>query len=189
MKTPFIKTPLKVTLDRGVRKGMAQRMIGPLDWIGWPALGVLAATIVLATPMKVFGLYLPEPVLPLALAFAWPLIRPSYVAPLVLALMGAFLDYFWGAPLGFWTLSLMIVYGVIFLLRGYMVGQDMMVIAGLYGVAVIGFFILTTLMATIDSGMVPRLISVFEQALATFASVFLVLWLLESYVHADVRFQ
>ncbi|MDC7677650.1 hypothetical protein [Asticcacaulis machinosus] len=189
MKTPFIKTPLKVTLDRGVRKGMAQRMIGPLDWIGWPALWVLAGTILLATPMKIFGLYLPEPVLPLALAFSWPLIRPSYIAPLVLALMGAFLDYFWGAPLGFWTLSLMIVYGVTFLLRGYIVGQDMMVITALYGSAVIGFFVLNTLLATIDSGMVPRLISVFEQALATFAAVFLVLWLLETFVHADVRFQ
>ena len=52
-------------VNSGLRGGVASRVITPWDWIFAPALMSLALTIVLATPFKLFGLYLPEPVSPL----------------------------------------------------------------------------------------------------------------------------
>ncbi len=48
-------------------------------------------------------LQLPEPVFPMAPAFAWAMIRPSVLAPLVLLVMGLFLDLLWGGPIGLWA--------------------------------------------------------------------------------------
>jgi rod shape-determining protein MreD len=46
-------------------------------WIVLPALLAVFATVLMATPVRLFGFGLPEPVWPMALAFAWPVIRPS----------------------------------------------------------------------------------------------------------------
>jgi rod shape-determining protein MreD len=119
-------------VNSGLRGGAASRLITPWDWIFAPALMSFALTVVLATPFKLFGLYLPEPVSPLILAFVWPLIRPSFIAPPTLALLGLFLDAFWGAPMGFWTLNLMLVYGVLLMARSYIIGQDTVVVFGIF---------------------------------------------------------
>ncbi len=74
-----------------MRRAVAVRVVGPMQWIVYPALIAIAATIVLQTPVEVFGLHLPEPVIPTVLAFAWPLIRPSVLAPLVLVVLGLLL--------------------------------------------------------------------------------------------------
>ena len=50
----------------------------PIALAASTALLVLAATVVLGTPLQLFGLHLPEPVIPMILAFAWPLIRPVF---------------------------------------------------------------------------------------------------------------
>jgi rod shape-determining protein MreD len=86
-----------------VRRPVAVRVVGPVQWIVYPALAVLAATLVLAVPVELFGLKLPEPVMPMMLAFAWPLMRPSMIAPVVLILVGLFIDLFWGGMLGVWA--------------------------------------------------------------------------------------
>ena len=54
-------------------------------------------TVVFAAPLRVLGLQLPEPVFGLVLAFAWPIIRPSVLAPFVLLAYGLFTDLYWGA--------------------------------------------------------------------------------------------
>ncbi len=188
---PLMKRGLfeRSPLNRGMRGGMASRIITPWDWILFPALVSLGLTIVLATAFQPFGLYLPEPVTPLLLAFAWPLIRPSYFAPFVLGALGLFLDFFWGAPLGFWTLGLMLVYGVLVGVRTYVIGQEWIVVLGAFILTELVFFGLGTIVITIDSGSVPRLWGVFEQAFATGLGFPAVLYLMEKYLHADVRFQ
>ena len=109
---------------------MANRVIGPWEWIFLPALLAIVLTIVVATPIKIFGLELPEPVAPLILAYVWPLIRPSYIAPVVLTGLGLFLDAYWSAPIGFYTLPLMLVYGTLIIVRTYVAGQDWRVVFG-----------------------------------------------------------
>lgn len=164
-------------------------IVGPQDWLLYPALMAVLATLVLATDLPLpFGWDLPEPVWPVALAFAWPLIRPSFIAPVLLGLMGLFLDYFWGAPLGFYVIGLMAVHAATLIIRSYIVGQDTWVVIGAYTLAVLLFFTLGVIMTTLDSGVVPRLISVFEQMLATWCLVVVVLILLERFLNSDVRF-
>ena len=47
----------------------------PWRWLLLPAAVSIVLTIVLAAPIRLFGFGMPEPVLPLVLAFAWPVIR------------------------------------------------------------------------------------------------------------------
>jgi len=190
MKSPFQRRPRPSgsTFNRSARQAMASRIIGPWDWLIAPALISAVAIVVLATAVQPFGLYLPEPVSPLVLAFAWPLIRPSYIAPFVLGALGLFCDMFWGAPVGFWTLSLLIVYGSLVAARTYIIGQDWLVVFAVWVVTELAFFTLCTLFAALDTGVVPRLWGVFEQMLATTILFPFVVYMLEKYLHADARF-
>ena len=187
MKAPFAFD--KKPMNKGLRSGMAARVVGPWEWIIVPALVVLAATILLSVPFQPFGFDLPEPVCPLILAFTWPLIRPSYIAPVVLGALGLYLDFHWGQAIGFWTLNLMLVYGGLILARTWIIGQDWVVIFGLFLLTELLFFGVGVLFITLDTGMVPRLWGVVEQAFATTLLFPFVLYLLEKYVHSDVRFQ
>ncbi len=81
-----------------------------MGWIFIPALLALAGTVLLAAPVKLFGLQLPEPLLPMVLAFAWPLIRPSMLAPLVLFVLGCLVDIVLGHRFGLAPLMLLGVY-------------------------------------------------------------------------------
>ena len=191
MRTPFSGSGNYVTgtpINRGLRGGMAGKIIGPWDWIIAPALLSVVLTVILAAPLQPFGFDLPEPVSPLILAFAWPLIRPSYFAPFALGLLGLFLDFFWGAPLGFWTINLMLVYGVLVFVRTWIIGQEWIVVFGCFLLAELVFFAFGTLLTTLDSGSIPRLWGVVEQAFATTLLFPYVLYLMEKYVHSDVRF-
>ncbi|MGZ3305112.1 MAG: hypothetical protein ACXU8U_04555 [Asticcacaulis sp.] len=190
MKSPFQRRRQRQssTFNRGARQALASRVIGPWDWIIAPALICVGLTILLATAVQPLGLDLPEPVSPLVLAFAWPLIRPSYFAPLVLGLLGLFLDLFWHAPTGFWTLSLMLVYGCLVAARSYIIGQDLLVVFLVWLLVELAFFTVCTVFAVLDAGAVPRLWGVFEQMLATTILFPAVVYLLEKYLHADARF-
>lgn len=107
-----------------MRRAAAVRSVGPVQWVLIPAAITLLATLVLATPVSLFGLRLPEPVIPLVLAFAWPMIRPSIIAPVLLTLIGLLIDIFWNMPLGLWTLALLAVYGLVLSVRSLLIGQD-----------------------------------------------------------------
>ncbi len=190
MKAPFSSRKFKRDnpLNRGMRGGMAAKIVNPWDWIGAPALICILVTVVLAAPIQPFGFYLPEPVCAFVLAFAWPLIRPSYIAPVVLGALGLFLDMFYNTPLGLWTLLLMLMYGALTALRTYVVGQEWIIVFGIYVLAEVVIFGLGAVFMTLDTGGVPRLWGVFEQMFATTLLFPFVLYLLEKYLHADVRF-
>ena len=171
------------------RRPSAVKVVGPLQWIVYPALIAVAGTVVLATPIELFGLTLPEPVIPLVLAFAWPLIRPSVLAPLVLLLLGLFLDLFRGSPLGMWPLALLVPYGVVLLSRPYVAGQDTRVLFAWYvGVSFLAFA-LAYLAVTLTFGMPPSLIALFWQILPTLLLFPLAHYLLERFDDGDLRFR
>ena len=73
-------------------------------------------------------------------------------------------------------------------LRGYIVGQDWRVVFGIYVAAEIAFFGLGVVLVALDTGSVVRLIGVAEQLIATTLLFPLVPYMLDKYVHADVRF-
>ena len=87
-------------------------------------LQALGATILFGIPLRLWGLQLPEPVFPLAVVFAWAIIRPSVLAPMAIVVMGLFLDVIWGGPLGLWALILLVAYALALGGRSMSAGQS-----------------------------------------------------------------
>lgn len=172
-----------------MRRSSAVRVVGPMQWLVWPALATATATMLLTTPIELFGLHLPEPILPLVLAFAWPLIRPSVLAPWVVLALGLFLDLVLGGPLGLWGVTLLVVHGVALLSRNLLAGQATAMLFAWYA-GLVGFaFLLAYLIVSIRTGVPPSLLAVFWQALATLLLFPLADWLIQRFDDGDVRFR
>jgi len=165
------------------------RPLDPWRWLGLPALVCVAGTFLFAVPIKVFGLQLPEPVLPMILAFAWAVIRPSVIAPFLLVLLGLFLDLFWGGPLGLWGVSLLVSYTVVLASRSIMTGQSRPMRQVWFASATALTMLTGFLITSVVSLAVPNLLSVFWQFLATTVLYPFAHRLIERFEDADVRFR
>lgn len=172
-----------------MRRAVAMRVVGPTQWIFYPALITIVLTVLLATPAQLFGLKLPEPVLPLVLAFAWPLIRPSMIAPAVLFGLGLFLDLFWGGAQGLWPLCLLIVYGVVLGGRSLLAGQQTQILFVSYAVCVLIAFIVAYLVVTLYAGRPPSLLSLMGQVVPTLLLFPVADWMIQRFDDGDVRFR
>lgn len=172
-----------------MRRANAVRVVGPVQWIVYPALAVVATTVLLATPVELFGLKMPEPVLPLVLAFAWPLIRPSMVAPAVLFGLGLFLDLMWGGTLGVWPLSLMIVYGVVLAGRNLLAGQETQILFVWYAICTLAAFLLAYLVVSVNVGNAPSILSLMGQMIPTLLLFPIADWMIQRFDDGDLRFR
>ena len=163
--------------------------LDPLRWLGVPALLCIAASVVFATPLRVFGLQLPEPVFAMVPAFAWAVIRPSVLAPFVLLLIGVFLDALWGTPMGLWALSLLVAYAGVLATRSMMSGQSSAVMwvwyAGVTALAMLAGYIFTVF----ESKGAPGGMPVFWQFLWTVILYPFAHRLVSRFEDADVRFR
>jgi len=167
----------------------AARSMNPVVWLGAPAAMAVIGTVVLATPIKVFGLLLPQPVIPLALAFAWALIRPSVLPPFALLALGLFLDVFWGGPQGLWPLCLLTAYAATLSIRRLITGHGFAALWAWYAAASACAFFAGYLLTILASGAAPSLASTawaygWTLLLFPFAHR-----LIERYADADVRFR
>jgi rod shape-determining protein MreD len=163
--------------------------LNPLRWLGLPALACILATIVLATPIRVFGLQLPEPVFPLIPAFAWAVIRPSILAPFALMLMGLFLDLFWGGIVGLWVVALLASYGATFSIRRVLSGLGFWGMGGWYAMSVGVALGLAVLMSWMQGREIPNAFALMWQVIAALALFPLANLLIERFEDADVRFR
>lgn len=168
---------------------MAVRVVGPMQWIAYPALAAAAATLILATPVRLFGLSLPEPVLPMILAFAWPLIRPSVLAPVALGGLGLLLDQLWGGPLGLWALALLVVYGVVLFSRNFLAGQATVVLFAWYAACCGLAFLLAYMIVSAIAANAPSLVATAWQVLPTLLLFPVANLLIERFDDGDVRFR
>lgn len=166
----------------------AQRL-DPLNWLVLPMLLALAAAVLFTLPLRLFGLQLPEPVWPLAPAFAWAMSRPSVIAPFLVLLMGLFLDLLWGGPSGLWGFCLLLGFGFILLARGMMTGQSFTVLWSWFGLMTIVVFTAAYLLTMLDSGIPPDLLSTGFQLLPTLLLFPFAHRLVERFEDADVRFR
>jgi len=172
-----------------VRRPVAVRVVGPLQWILYPALAAVAATIVFATPVELFGLTLPEPVFPMVLAFAWPLIRPSMTAPAVLFALGLFLDLFWNGPLGLWSMCLMGVYGVVLLSRNLLAGHEGVIRFAWYAACTLGAFLVAYVIVAVRAANPPAILALIAQIAPTLILFPVADWMLERFDDGDIRFR
>jgi rod shape-determining protein MreD len=166
------------------------KSLNPARWLGLPMLLCILATMVFATPVRVFGLGLPQPIFPLAPAFAWAIIRPSILPPFALLLLGLFLDVFWGGPQGLWPLCLLAAYASILVVRRQITGHDFLVrwawYAGASAVALLAGFSLMTMTVGSPPNLIATLLVYYLPTLLLFP---LAHWLIERYEDADVRFR
>ena len=152
-------------------------------------LQAMAATILFGVPIRIWGLRLPEPVFPLAVVFAWAVIRPSVIAPFGVLVMGLFLDVYWGGPLGFWPICLLLAYAVILAGRGMVAGQGRAILWTWYGLVTATAMLAGYLMVMLDSKAQPSLIAVGWQFLATILLYPFAHRLIDMFEDADVRFR
>ena len=166
------------------------RSMNPIGWLGLPMLACVLATVLLATPIRIFNVSLPQPIFPLAIAFAWALIRPSILPPFALLLMGVFLDVFWGGPQGVWPLCLLTSYAAVLMVRRLIIGQDFIVVWAWYAAATTLALAVAYGVMTLVSGTAPNLIAVgWMYALPTLLLFPYARRLAERYEDADVRFR
>lgn len=167
----------------------AAKPLTPWRWLGLPLLECGAATLLLAIPMRLFGLRLPEPVLPLVLAFSWAVIRPSILAPFAVLFAGLFLDLLWGGPLGLWALALLTGYGVVLVTRSMMAGQSQVMTWVWYAATCAIAFGTAYLFSMVLAHQAANLIAVGWQLFATVVLYPLAHRLIDRFEDADVRFR
>jgi rod shape-determining protein MreD len=174
-----------------MRRPVAVRVVGPMQWIVIPALITVAVTFLLATPVKLFGLSLPEPVIPMVLAFAWPLIRPSVVAPLALMGLCLFLDIFWAAQgaMGMWALALLAIYAVVLGSRAFLIGQETAVLFVWYAACCSLAFLLVYLIVSLKAGNAPSILALIGQVVPTLLLFPFADRMIERFEDGDVRFR
>lgn len=167
----------------------AARPLDPWHWLAAPTLACIFATLLFATPIRIAGLQLPEPIFPLVPAFAWAMIRPSILAPAFLLGLGLFLDLLWGGPLGLWPLSMLIGYAGILLSRSMMTGQSRAVLWSWF--AAMTFLVMGAgyLLSMMDAGAAPSPMAAFWQFLPTVLLYPFAHRLIERFEDADVRFR
>lgn len=165
------------------------RPLDPWRWLGVPFGACVLATILFAIPVRFLGMALPEPVFPLIPAFAWAVIRPSVLPPVLLLFLGLFLDLIHGGPKGLWAIGLVVAYAFVFLTRAAMIGQSRVMLWIWFGaasaLAVGAGYILTML----DSLVSPNLFATFWQFAATVLLYPFAHRLIQRFEDADVRFR
>lgn len=167
----------------------AARPLDPWRWIALPMAVALAMTVLLATPLRLWGLRLPEPVFPLVLVFSWVVIRPSILAPFAVLAMGLFLDLYWAAPMGFWALAMLIGYGAALSGRRMLVGQGGAVLWGWYAAICALVFGAGALFMIAQNQTTLDPVSLGWQYLATILLYPFAHRLIDRFEDADVRFR
>ncbi|MHB8530869.1 MAG: hypothetical protein ACYC8V_15325 [Caulobacteraceae bacterium] len=168
--------------------GLSGRL-NPVLWLGVPMLSCAIASLLLALPIRIFGLQLPEPVFAMAPAFAWAMIRPSILPPFALLLLGLFQDGLWGAPFGLWPLCLLAVYAPVLLARAFLSGQEFVVLWVWYAAACALGFVVGFVFSSARAGASPDVIGLAWQFLVTVAIFPLAHRLIALCEEADVRFR
>ncbi len=172
-----------------MRRVRGPRAFSAVQWLLLPTLAVLVVTVVLAIPLRFWGWRLPEPVAPLILAFAWPLIRPSILAPVALFGLGVFLDLFWGGTLGLWPLALTVVYGLVLFSRSLLAGQDTRILFFWFTGAVLIAFFVAYWTLRLDVGAGPAFLPVLWQIVPTLLLFPAADWLVRRFDDADMGFR
>jgi rod shape-determining protein MreD len=145
------------------------RPVSPAVWILGPAAAAFAASLLLATPLRAWGLQLPEPVFAFVPAFAWALGRPSLGAPFALIVLGVALDFLWATPTGFWAVCLLVVYALTFFSRRMLAGQEVWALWAAYGLACASAMLVGVALTAARTGEAPSLIGVGLQLVVSIA--------------------
>jgi rod shape-determining protein MreD len=167
----------------------AARSMDAWNWLAVPTLTCLMLTLLLALPIRVFGLVPPEPVFLMVPAFVWAVIRPSILPPIVLMISGLLIDILWGAPLGLWGFSLLFGYAGVLASRSFASGQGQSMNWVWYAITCLIVELTAYLVTLIDVQAAPSIVGAFWQWAVTAALYPVAHQLIERFEGADVRFK
>jgi rod shape-determining protein MreD len=145
------------------------RQVSPTTWILVPAAAAFGASLLLATPLRVAGLQLPEPVFAFVPAFAWALGRPSLAAPVALIVLGVALDLLWATPTGLWAICLLVAYALTFFSRRFLAGQEVWALWAAYALNCAAAMLVGFVLIGFRAGEAPSLVGVGLQLLVSVA--------------------
>ena len=165
------------------------RPLNPVQWLGVPALACALATVLFAAPARLFGLQLPEPVFPIAMAFAWAVIRPSVLPPFVLLALGLLLDLLWGGPLGLWPICLLAAYAPVLFVQRSLSQFEFVGLWASYAVACALSLGAGWVLVSLRAGIAVNLVGVAWQYVATVLLFPVAFLIIRRYEGADVRFR
>ena len=168
---------------------LAVARLDPVRWIGLPMAASVGATLLLAAPLRIHGLQLPEPIFAMAPTFAWAVLRPSILSPLCVLLLGLFCDLVWGGRLGLWELGLLTAFGFVLLTRNMMSGQSRPMLWAWYAAATGLAMGVAYLAVLVETGNPPSLLATAGQWLPTALLYPLAERLIERFEDADPRFR
>lgn len=160
-----------------------------MGWIFIPALLSVLGTVLLATPVELFGLSLPEPLLPMILAFAWPLIRPSMLAPAVLFLLGVIVDVLLGRQLGLSAVMLLGVYGAILAARSFLIGQETPILFFWYAICTTAALVVGYVITSLSAHNPPSILAFLGLLIPTLLLFPLADRMIERFDDGDMRFR
>lgn len=159
-------------------------------WIWSPFLVCVAASILVAIPLKVFGfLQLPEPIFALVPAFAWAVIRPSVFPPFLLLALGLFLDLARGGQFGLWPTGLLLGYAFVLATRPLMIGQSRPMMWAWFAVTCLVVEGAAYLLTMLDALVTPNPLATLWQLIATVILYPFAHRLIAQYEDSDVRFR
>jgi rod shape-determining protein MreD len=169
--------------------GLTAERPDPLRWIAAPMALCMAATLLLAAPIKLWGLQLPEPVFAMIPAFAWAVLRPQILAPACLLILGLFDDLIWGGRLGLWGLGLLVAYGIVLVSRNMMSGQSRLMMGVWYITAWTACMATAWTVTAMQTANSPSLIALALQWLPTALLFPVADYLVARFEDADPRFR
>jgi len=167
----------------------SHRGLDPWGWLGMPMAACFIGVLVVGIPLRLFGLALPEPVFGLVPAFAWAVIRPSIMPPVLLMILGLFTDLFWGGAFGLWAVSLLVAYGFILITRSTMTGQSPAMMWAWFAVACLLAEGTAYLLTMLDALNTPNPLASIFQLLVTVLLYPFAHRLITRFEDADVRFR
>jgi rod shape-determining protein MreD len=163
--------------------------LDPVRWILIPMAACMAATLLFAAPIRIFGLRPPEPVFAMVPCFAWAVLRPSMLAPLCLLILGLFDDLVWGGRLGVWGLGLLVAYAFVMISRNIMSGQGWLMNGVWYLFVTAAGMGAAYLAVVLEARNLPSLLAVAGQWLPTALLFPLADRLIGRFEDADPRFR
>jgi rod shape-determining protein MreD len=168
----------------------SHRHLSVWGWLWFPFLICVAASILVAIPLKIFGIFrLPEPIFALVPAFAWAVIRPSLVPPFLLLGLGLFLDLLRGGQLGLWATGLLLGYAFVLATRPLMIGQSRPMMWAWFAATCLVTIGAAYLLTMLDALVTPNPLATFWQLLVTVLLYPFAHRLIARYEDADVRFR
>jgi rod shape-determining protein MreD len=167
----------------------AARPLDAWNWLIVPGLVCLAASLILAIPVRVFGFGLPEPVFVLVPTFVWAVVRPSILPPIILFGLGICLDLIWGGTLGVWPLSILMGYTAVLATRAIAGGQGREANWIWFGLMCLLVELVAFLITVVSTHVIPNLVAAGWQWLVTIALYPVAHRLIERFEDTDVRYR